>query len=232
MPARGRRRARAPPPRAAARVARAARRGAGLPLRLRSGGRAGRGLRARGRAARGCDARRAEALGRRLVRGVRARALPGRAAAAVLAPRPGAQPLAGRLAERLGVPCVATGNVHAHDRGAAPLQDALVAIRLGALAGRDRGRFAAATAARCWRRRRRWRRGSPSIPEAVAETARLAERLSLRPHPRPRLPLSRAPRTRTPIASWPSSARRASPAATRARRSCPRRGGGWRRSCG
>jgi error-prone DNA polymerase len=34
------------------------------------------------------------------------------------------------LAERLGVPCVATGNVHCHDRRRAPLQDALVAIGL------------------------------------------------------------------------------------------------------
>ena len=35
------------------------------------------------------------------------------------------------LAERLGVPCVATGNVHSHDRRRAPLQDAFVAIGLG-----------------------------------------------------------------------------------------------------
>ena len=33
------------------------------------------------------------------------------------------------VAERLGVPCVATGNVHAHDRARAELQDALVAVR-------------------------------------------------------------------------------------------------------
>src|ERR1700744_2128455 len=33
------------------------------------------------------------------------------------------------LARRLGVPCVATGNVHAHIRARAPLQDAFVAIR-------------------------------------------------------------------------------------------------------
>src|SRR3954449_9514481 len=36
-----------------------------------------------------------------------------------------------QLAERLGVPCVATGNVHAHDRSRVPLQDAFVAVRLG-----------------------------------------------------------------------------------------------------
>jgi error-prone DNA polymerase len=34
------------------------------------------------------------------------------------------------LARRLGVACVATGDVHAHSRARAPLQDALVAIRL------------------------------------------------------------------------------------------------------
>src|SRR5436309_7108409 len=34
------------------------------------------------------------------------------------------------LARRIGVPCVATGNVHAHTRARAPLQDAFVAVRL------------------------------------------------------------------------------------------------------
>jgi error-prone DNA polymerase len=34
------------------------------------------------------------------------------------------------LAQRFGIPCVATGNVHAHARSRAPLQDAFVAIRL------------------------------------------------------------------------------------------------------
>ena len=34
-----------------------------------------------------------------------------------------------QLAERLGVPCVATGNVHAHARTRAPLQDTFVAVR-------------------------------------------------------------------------------------------------------
>jgi error-prone DNA polymerase len=36
------------------------------------------------------------------------------------------------LAERLGVPCVATGNVHAHSRERIALQDAMVAVRHGA----------------------------------------------------------------------------------------------------
>ena len=34
------------------------------------------------------------------------------------------------VAKRLGVACVATGNVHAHARCRAPLQDAFVALRL------------------------------------------------------------------------------------------------------
>jgi error-prone DNA polymerase len=40
--------------------------------------------------------------------------------------------LLAQLAERLGVPTVATGNVHVHDRSRAALQDAFVAVRLGA----------------------------------------------------------------------------------------------------
>jgi error-prone DNA polymerase len=36
------------------------------------------------------------------------------------------------LGERLGVPCVATGNVHVHARDRTALQDAMVAVRLGA----------------------------------------------------------------------------------------------------
>jgi len=80
------------------------------------------------------------------------------------------------LAERLGVPVVASGNVHAHRRSRALLQDALVAVRLGR------------TLDECEPQRR----GNSSHvlappeamaarfaehPEAVAETARLAERL-------------------------------------------------------
>jgi error-prone DNA polymerase len=81
-----------------------------------------------------------------------------------------------RVAAQLGVPCVATGNVHAHARARAPLQDALVAVRLhttlDASEPERRGNFShvlaspAAMAARF-----------PDHPEAVAETAALAERL-------------------------------------------------------
>jgi error-prone DNA polymerase len=40
--------------------------------------------------------------------------------------------LLSELAERLGVPCVATGNVHVHSRERIALQDAMVAVRHGA----------------------------------------------------------------------------------------------------
>jgi error-prone DNA polymerase len=83
----------------------------------------------------------------------------------------------GGLAERLGVPCAATGNVHSHARRRAYLQDAFVAVRLGttleASEPRRRGNSSSALA-------------SPEAmatrfaehPGAVAETLRLAERLS------------------------------------------------------
>lgn len=81
-----------------------------------------------------------------------------------------------RLARTLGVPTVATGNVHSHDPARSHLQDALVAVRVGTgLAASEP-----------------WRRGnSTSVlaspaqmaarfrdhPEAVVETVRIAERL-------------------------------------------------------
>jgi error-prone DNA polymerase len=81
------------------------------------------------------------------------------------------------LARRLGVACVATGDVHAHARTRAPLQDAFVAVRLhSTLDGSEpqrRGNFShvlttpEAMAARF-----------AEYPDAVAETARLAETLS------------------------------------------------------
>jgi error-prone DNA polymerase len=81
-----------------------------------------------------------------------------------------------RLASRLGVPCVATGNVHSHSRRRARLQDAFVAVRLGETLEESEPR-------------RRGNRSSALVsprematrfaehPEAVAETVRLAERL-------------------------------------------------------
>jgi error-prone DNA polymerase len=80
------------------------------------------------------------------------------------------------MAGRLGLRCVATGNVHAHAQVRAPLQDAFVAIRLhqtlDASEPQRRGNFShvlaspAAMAARF-----------PEYPDAVEETARLAESL-------------------------------------------------------
>ncbi len=80
------------------------------------------------------------------------------------------------LARRLGLACVATGNVHAHARARAPLQDAFVAIRLhstlDASEPERRGNFShvlaspEAMAARF-----------PEHPEAVAETVALADSL-------------------------------------------------------
>jgi error-prone DNA polymerase len=81
-----------------------------------------------------------------------------------------------RIAEGLGVPCVATGNVHAHARVRAPLQDALVAVRLhttlDASEPQRRGNFSHVLASPDAMAGR-----FPEHPEAVAETARLAERL-------------------------------------------------------
>ncbi|MFL5871306.1 MAG: DNA polymerase III subunit alpha [Solirubrobacterales bacterium] len=80
------------------------------------------------------------------------------------------------VAERLGVRCVATGNVHSHDRARAALQDALVAVAqhttLEESEPARRGNWSSVLA-------------PPEVmaarfsdhPEAVAETGRLAERL-------------------------------------------------------
>jgi error-prone DNA polymerase len=84
--------------------------------------------------------------------------------------------LLSELAERIGVPCVATGNVHAHDKTRAALQDALVAVRLGR------------TLDECEAQRRGNRShvlASPQAmaerfqdhPDAVTETLRIAERI-------------------------------------------------------
>jgi error-prone DNA polymerase len=80
------------------------------------------------------------------------------------------------LAERLEVPCVATGNVHAHNRRRTLLQDAFVAVRLGETLEesepRRRGnRSSALVSPRAMAAR------FAEHPEAVAESVRLAERL-------------------------------------------------------
>jgi error-prone DNA polymerase len=80
------------------------------------------------------------------------------------------------LAERLEVPAVATGDAHAHHRSRLPLQDAMVAVRLGATLdeteGLRRGNFASALLSADQAAAR-----FHDHPEAVAETARLADRL-------------------------------------------------------
>jgi len=80
------------------------------------------------------------------------------------------------LAQRLGVPCVATGNVHAHARIRAPLQDAFVAVRLhttlDASEPQRRGNFSHVLASPLEMASR-----FAEYPDAIAETARLAERL-------------------------------------------------------
>ena len=80
------------------------------------------------------------------------------------------------LAGRLGVRCVASGDVHMHDPSRAPLQDALVAVRLrGTLEETEperRGNASAYLAAPAAMAAR-----FAEHPGAVAESARIAERL-------------------------------------------------------
>ncbi|WP_249011958.1 DNA polymerase III subunit alpha [Conexibacter sp. DBS9H8] len=81
-----------------------------------------------------------------------------------------------RLAQRIGVPTVATGNVHAHQRSRAPLQDAFVAIAhhttLDASEPLRRGNFSHVLAPP-----RAMVARFPEFPEAVAETRELAARI-------------------------------------------------------
>jgi error-prone DNA polymerase len=80
------------------------------------------------------------------------------------------------LSERLGVTCVATGNIHCHARSRAHLQDALVAVRQGTTLEASeplrRGNSSSALATPQGMATR-----FAEYPEAVAETLRLAERL-------------------------------------------------------
>ncbi len=82
----------------------------------------------------------------------------------------------GELARRLGLACVATGNVHAHARHRGPLQDAFVAVRLhttlDASEPQRRGNFSHVLAAPEAMAAR-----FAEYPEAVAETVRLADEL-------------------------------------------------------
>ena len=69
-----------------------------------------------------------------------------------------------QLAERLGVPCVATGNVHSHHPDRARLQDAFVAVRLLSTPRPDRAPAARQQLVGDGLPRPRWRRASPTIP--------------------------------------------------------------------
>ncbi|HEU4722744.1 MAG TPA: PHP domain-containing protein, partial [Gemmatimonadaceae bacterium] len=81
------------------------------------------------------------------------------------------------LARELGLRTVATGNVHAHARARAPLQDALVAVRhhttLDASEPLRRGNFSHVLASP----HAMAARFAADHPEAVAETAEIADRL-------------------------------------------------------
>jgi error-prone DNA polymerase len=81
-----------------------------------------------------------------------------------------------QLATRLGVPCVATGNVHSHSKARGQLQDALVAIGLGQTLEESepqrRGNLSSVL-----RSPPRMATTFAEHPEAAAETVRLAERL-------------------------------------------------------
>ena len=80
------------------------------------------------------------------------------------------------LAERLGVPAVATGDAHAHERSRMPLQDAFVAVRLGATLDETEGMRRGNTASTLLSAEQAAERFRDH-PEAVRETERLAERL-------------------------------------------------------
>src|SRR5687768_4485163 len=82
------------------------------------------------------------------------------------------------LAERLGVPTVATGNVHAHARSRGPLQDAFVALRnhatLDASEPLRRGNFSHVLASP----KAMEARFADDHPEALQQTRELADRLT------------------------------------------------------
>ncbi len=141
----------------------------------REGGLAGRFERAGGRP-RASDAAAAEALGKRLISAF------GHDRFRIELQRPlwrsdrARNRWLAQLGERLGVRCVATGDVHMHDPSRAPLQDTLVAVRLGGgleetePERRGNGSAHLATSAAIAAR-------FADHPDAVAESARLAERL-------------------------------------------------------
>ena len=173
----------------------------------------------RGRVERGEHAA-AAAVGAAAAARLRARALPDRAAAPVRPPRPAAATaLLAQLAERLGVPCVATGNVHAHDAlaGAAPGR-----VRGGA--ARHHARRVGAAAARQLLARARAAGGDgralrrpPGGGRGVGPARRAARASTSRATSATATP---ARRTRAPTAGSPSSAARGSATATAGAPAC------------
>jgi len=80
------------------------------------------------------------------------------------------------LAERLGVPCVATGDAHFHHPRRAQLQDALVAVRHGITLDESEP-LRRGNSASCLASPEEMARRFADHPEALAESAALAERL-------------------------------------------------------
>ena len=174
-------------------------------LRARGHARRPRGARRRGSSAcRGCARQgvRDEPTMRAAACGLRPRRPPRRAAAPVPAPRPRAQPRAGRRSpQRLGVPCVATGNVHAHAHARARAAGrvrrdprAHDARRLRAAAPRQPQPRADDAA-------RRWRRASPTTPTR-SRRPRDWPTGCASTSPRTSATATRAPRTTAPTPSW------------------------------
>ena len=104
------------------------------------------------------------------------------------------------LARRLGVPCVATGNVHAHSRERARLQDAFVAIREHATLDASEPRAPRQPRARARLAARRWRRASPTIRTRWRRRCGSPSGC-VRPHAATSATATRAPTTRRPTAS-------------------------------
>ena len=136
--------------------------------------------------------------------------------------------LLAELAERLGVPAVATGNVHVHARERIALQDAMVAVRLGKTLDETEPLPARQLLARA-RPARADGRALPRAPGRGGGERPARRAPPLRPHRGPRLPLPRLRGPGAPTRSSPPSAATASRSATghAARRPPP----GSTRSC-
>jgi error-prone DNA polymerase len=80
------------------------------------------------------------------------------------------------LALSVGVPCVATGNAHTHSRERAFLQDALVAVRLGATLAQTQTQRRA-NSSHALASPQAMSKRFADYPQAVAETAQICERL-------------------------------------------------------